>query len=81
MTYIEEAAGAADSAKKALPGLAMKLTIESYGVCILAHYKMREVERRVSWNDINHAIINVLAMQVKDVGRMLAAVGGSTPND
>jgi len=72
MQTFREAADAILSAKKKHPGLLMRVTIETYGAQILGIMGNRELERTVSWDDMQNAHANVLAISIGDVAREIS---------
>ncbi len=78
MQTFREAADAMVSAKKKHPGLAMKITVETYGACIHGIMGDRSMDHSVSWLDMSDAHVNVLAICVGDVARNLASLQPAT---
>lgn len=74
MNSFREAVDAMVSAKKKHPGLAMKITLETYGARIHGIMDNRQFDQSVSWADMADAHVNVLAICVGDVARNLASL-------
>lgn len=73
MDTFREAVDALVSARKTYGGMTIEITLETYGARIHATLDNYGMGRSVSWEAMEHAHANVLAICVGVVARQLAA--------
>jgi hypothetical protein len=68
-----EAADALAAVRKKYPDMSIEITIEAHGPRIHATLGSLGIDQSVSWGDLSHEEVNVLAISVGDVARQLIA--------
>ena len=68
-----EAAAALATVRKKYPDMSIEITIEAHGPRVHATLGSLGMDQSVSWGDLGHAEINVLAITVGDVARQIIA--------